>query len=708
MHFLPSLGKGESDKIIQLEEKILSLTKELRDMQSTLQGVNQRVHKESRWSQEVHTGGQNPADAAQPAMRETINSIQTKLDLLDNMTRVHDKTLISINNHLVGGSGGGDELGRGDQYNTLKNEILRELELRITLSCSACQSGVDSFQQQQQEDRERIRALEKQLSVMEQHHRQTVEVFQKELAHSQRCCVSVVDLERRLDALEKKVSSTAESYDVLNRHLDKEKLNSRLRDLERRLNGTVRKAEQKCSHMERSMKELLQREISKMQTSLSNQNHDHGLRIFNIEHDMTDVKDSLNGHRNRISQLENKTSDFDNKLTLAVGSCADTCAAQGQDNKTEDTVKTLEWKVTANKEDIQKFDTRLKDLSVSGDSMMNRISDLSRNVQEITALMGEKSDNLNNVLTDVKTLRINYSICSSAFSDIENDLHNLRNTTTSSFKKYQDELINLHRKIKSDESACSQVCSNLQEEVGKLKEEVEKCQDQCQISMTKHQKHIDAQNVITTKLGKELWSIQGELLGINLTFSSINDTLKKLGHTVQTHGSTITDLDTSRNKIFSQIDTIQDELDEHIVDSQEQFKNLSRDIQNFSINLLEEMGECRHAGEGLEKRLSKIENVCGRLDSLSENLQQVKSIISGHVSGLLTCVNGLNASIITQGEAIHNIEHVHLENIHGKMNDLNSKLLDIVNEFQIFTEQDFIGTYPEIYFLNCDTSVFDT
>lgn len=668
--------------------------KELHDIQSTLQGG--------------HSGGQNPADAAEPVMRETINSIQTKLDLLDNMTKLHDRTLISINNHLVNGNSPGSELDRGDQYNTMKNEILRELELRISLSCSACQSGVGSIRQQQQEDRERIRALEKQVSVMEQHHRQTVEVLERDLARSQRCCDSTVDLERRVGALEKKVSSIAEAYDVLHGRVEKElkgtngstgrgkaseeKLNSRLRELERRLNGTVRKAEQKCSHMESSMKEQLQREISKIRNSVISLNHDHGFKISNIGLDVEDLKDLVDDHKDRIKKLENKTSVFDSKLTSAVSVCAETCAAQGQNNMTEESVKTLQWKVIAQKEDLQRFETRLKDLSVSGDSMMNRISDLTNNVQEITSLMVENDENFNTVFSDLETLKMNCSVCSSAFSDMEKELSNLKNTTLNTFEKYQGEFINLHRKVNADESACSQVCSNLQEEVGKLKEEVEKCQDQCRISATEHQKQIDGQNVITNKLGKDLWSIQGELSGIKLTFSSINDSLKGLGHTVERHGSTITDLVTSKKKIFSQIEVIQDELDKHIEDSQEQFKNISQDIQNFSSSLLEETGECKRVGEGLEKRLFKMENVCARLDSLSENLQQIRKTISGHVSGLWTCVNELNTTVITQGGTIHRMENIYLENIYGKMDQLNSSLVGMGKKFQTFTEQDFIGT----------------
>lgn len=112
-----------------------------------------------------------PADAAQPLMKETISSIQNKIDHLYNRTqvsglhplcemtsaaatpfyilymgictlKVHDQTLLNINNHLV--NGGGNELdggprGGGNQMTTLKEEILTELERRVSLSCSACQ-----------------------------------------------------------------------------------------------------------------------------------------------------------------------------------------------------------------------------------------------------------------------------------------------------------------------------------------------------------------------------------------------------------------------------------------------------------------------------------------------------------------------------------------------------------------------------------------
>lgn len=63
-----------------MEEKIQRLTEKLQDFQSTM---NEHLHHEPV------RPGKNPADAAPPEIKETIHSIQTKLDQLDNRTKVH-------------------------------------------------------------------------------------------------------------------------------------------------------------------------------------------------------------------------------------------------------------------------------------------------------------------------------------------------------------------------------------------------------------------------------------------------------------------------------------------------------------------------------------------------------------------------------------------------------------------------------------------
>lgn len=85
-------GRDESEKIRQLEQKIQSLTKNLQDLQSSLNTMNEHFQMEAGKpgfsGGGTSSGGRNPADAAQPEIKETIHSIQTKLDQLDNRTQV--------------------------------------------------------------------------------------------------------------------------------------------------------------------------------------------------------------------------------------------------------------------------------------------------------------------------------------------------------------------------------------------------------------------------------------------------------------------------------------------------------------------------------------------------------------------------------------------------------------------------------------------
>ncbi|KPP71079.1 EMILIN-1-like, partial [Scleropages formosus] len=702
-------GRGDSEKMRELEEKIQSLTKELYDLQDTVRGMNEKSHEET---QKPGFSGKTPADAAQPEIKETIHSIQMKLDQLDNMTRAHDKTLVSINNHLVNGRGSGNDLDgvSGSKLITLKDEILRELEHRVSLSCSVCQSGVEDLRRQQQEDRERIFALEKLIHSIDRQHRQTLDSIRGDLASLQGCCDKVNELSRRLSEVEKKMILAENAQVAISDRLDKEltgltgtggnsrvteeKFNTHLQDLERRLNNTVQQTSENCDYLENNLKDYFQKELSDMQ-------HEYDYKISNLEADVTILRDAVYDQKKHLSRLENLTSHMDNELTSAVHHCTESCGSRqgtGRGDDTEDTMKSLQWRVITNEEEIQRFDTRLKDLTVTGDSLMDKVVDLSHDVRKIKALTGENGEHLNRIVTEIENLGRNVDDCGIC-SSLENELALLKNNTNRAFEKWQVDINNMQNRIDNDETTCSQVCSSLQEEVGKLKEEVEKCSGQCKISLERitgggdldTEKPLDGHSVISSTSHGSLKSIQGELSEVILTFSSINDTLKGLEHSVQKHDSVITDLSNTKDKIISEIDKIQMEMNEHNEDSKSRFDQVSREIHRFSNNFMVEMGDCKRSGEGLEKRLSKMEGVCGRLDTISDSLQRIREGLNKHVSGLWSCVHSLNSTVITHSGFIDDIQNIQLDGIHRKIKHLNSSMLHILHEVRNFSSQDFVG-----------------
>ncbi|XP_015247385.1 PREDICTED: EMILIN-1-like [Cyprinodon variegatus] len=692
--------EGESETIRDLQDTITGLKKELHDMKTTIDGINKKLPSLN--------GATVPADSAQPFMKETISSIQTKLDQLYNRTQVHDETLVNINNHLV--NGGGNELdgnagrGGGNQLNTLKEEILTELERRVSLSCSSCQAGVEDLRRQQAEDRERIRALEKLISSMEQNVRQNLEISRRESERSQTCCNTITELERQLFNFDTRLTSTSDKCDSIKARLDKElagiggrgggvsedRFNSRLRELEKRLNNTLRKTEQRCTNTGSNLKESIQRDFTQLRNTVLTQLEDQTVKIQQLERRVLNLEHTDEKHNQRLDKLENSTVFLDRKLTSTAKMCNETCGHKGKGPTTDETVKTLEWRVVTNQEHIKRFNNTLNELSVTGDSLINKVFDLHDDVNKIIAVTGQNGEHFNRIVTEIDTLSRGFKDCL-VCRDIEEDLRLLNSSTKVGLDNCQRELTDLRRKVDSGESTCSQVCSNLQEEVGRLREEVEECTGQCKNGINDLKKHLDGHTSRGDQLGGDLTSIRGELANVMVTFNSINNTLKDLGRTVRTHGTTLIDLSHTNDVTMSLVKDVQEELTEHNEDSKIQFDNLGRELQIIRSNYVTEVGECRRSSEGLDQRLSKLEGVCGRLDSFTDSLEKIKDGLNRHVSGLWGCVNGLNDTVTYQGELIDNIQNIQLERVHSRIHRLNSSVLDLGKQFTVFREQDFRG-----------------
>lgn len=134
-----------------------------------------------------------------------------------------------------------------------------------------------------------------------------------------------------------------------------------------------------------------------------------------------------------------------------------------------------------------------------------------------------------------------------------------------------------------------------------------------------------------------------------------------------------------------------DGLQKDLTDTKTRFSGLGKEIQIIKSNYVTEIGDCRRTSDGLDRRLTKVEGVCGRLDSFSDSLEKITGGLNHHVSELWSYVNGLNGTVSTQGSAIGNIQNVHLVKIHSNMDKLNSSLVHLAKEFHDFKELDFKG-----------------
>ncbi|KAM7405563.1 hypothetical protein PAMP_000004 [Pampus punctatissimus] len=741
------MGQVDNEKMRQLEEKIHSLTKNLQDLQSSMNERNK-----PSFSGSGSSGGRNPADAAQPEIKETIHSIQTKLDQLDNRTQAHDKTLVSINNHLVNGKGNELEGGSfGGGLNSLKEEILRELERRVSLSCSSCQAGVEDLRRQQQEDRERIRALEKHLNVMEVRYQQGLDGLRREVVNSQGCCSTISDLQNRITDAERKISLVSENFDVLQTRLDRELspgggstkedggfrggagdgggvgvggrdlvlTEDKLEDLERHVNNTMEQTKQTCLHLENNLTENFHRKLGDLRTVFLDRFDDQAFRIADVELDVGQVKAHVSDHYKSLAKLQNATSI----LSQRVEDCG--CGGSGRGGVLEDgggraverggagrggtwgtgegllgkggerdntTKKSLEWRVIANEDQIRHFNTQLKDLSVSGDSLYDKVVDLSHDVRKIKDLTGDHGEHFNRIVTEVELLGQDCELC----RRLDDELQKLNNHSQHALNHMENRIKRLQIRMDSEGG-----CSRLQDEgpstptgggsggsrvVGGGSRAGGSNGTSVRGSGLNTEKPLDGHSVIGGSINNnQLKSLQAELSEVILTFSSINDTLKGLEHMVQKHGSVIADLGNTKDKIISELDKIQQEVTEHVEESRDRLDGMYHDVRRFESTLLLETADCKRSADGLEKRLSKMEDVCGRLDGVSESIHKIRDGLNRHVSSLWTCVSGLNDTVIRHGGVLDVIQRNH-DDVQSHMKNLNFSLNQAVTRLQNFSE----------------------
>ncbi|CAL8394562.1 unnamed protein product [Gadus morhua 'NCC'] len=686
-------GDGDGQKVRQLEEKIRGLTKHLHTMQTTLTSVTSTLSG--------LTGVGVPADAGRPPMKDTIHHIQNRLDQLSNRSQVHDQTLLRINHRMQEGGGNtvdGSPEGTpppGVKLHTLKEEILTQLEGRVALSCSSCQAGVEDLRRQQKTDQDRIRSLEKLLGSLAQDLRRSEETSRRETGRSSACCSTLEDLGARLASVELRLGSSSAAHDVLKGRLDKElsgaggggkgrvteeRLSGRLRELEKRLNTTVRKAEQRCSNTGSNMKDVVQREVAQLRNAVFRLLDDHAFRIGKVELDLTVLGDTVTAHSGRLGRLENATALLERGLVAAANACSEACGPDRGGGATEDAVKTLQWRVVSNQDDLRRFDTRLRDLSVSGDSLKDLVDDLGEDLKRIQGETGAGRERLGRVLTEVETLGRGVARCA-VCRTVEGDLRAFSNATGAALARCEEGLEDLRRRSAADGSACSQVCSTLQEEVGRLREEVEACGRRCD----------DGLADLREELGNRTARLDGALGEAGVAMAALNGSLQSARWTLQQYGGDLLDLSSANDDIIADVNSIQGELQDHLEDSGRRFSGLDRLLTELRSDVLTEVGACRSSSEGLERRLARLEALGGRLDAVSVGLRSVKTGLNRHVSGLWRHLEGLNVTVTTQGGAIQDLERVQLVEVRSRVGALNTTLLNLTQEFHRFSTQDFMG-----------------
>ncbi|XP_039202022.1 EMILIN-1 [Crotalus tigris] len=661
-------GHRDSAKVQQLEEKVQSLTKQLQDLQSTMQANNAKLTEDVRRAMETSLNGKQPADAAaHPEMKETLNEIQRHLQRLDNRITSHE------NGRGTGGSG-----------SDVRGEVIREVERRLQDSCASCQTGVEGLKRQQADDHDRMRALEKLLSSQDQRNREAVSAIQQHVSRlaeqlPKACCPQ---RESRVGELERRLETVSDSVAALNEHVGGRpqpqapwSVDSRMTEMESRVNTTQRSLEEHLVDLQVMLQGAddrlgrAERQLDFLFSRLNDFQSHVGRALANLSRDIGGLKDSSLQQQGALERVR-----------VSVHACTQICTEPGnQDSQISSILSDLERRVLDNEGQLRLLGSNLHQLDVSG------------KLRNLQGLVGANSEALSKLAGEIGELENQMVISMSAGPP---DLIRYSNRTNKRLDKLEQEVERL------EHHPCSQSCSQLWGEMRQLREQVETCQTACQpmgkkpalgTEQGETSKPLDGFSVTGGSSSIHLQSLQGELSEVILGFSSLNETLAGLQATVEKHETDIHELGTTKDRIITEINRVQQDVTEHVGESDVRFQDLGHEIHRFSGTLQVEASDCRRASGGLAERLTKLEGTCERLDHVSGSLRKIKEGLDKHISALWGCIHEVNGTLRSHGTLLEKIHGSQLGTIHRHLSTLNGSLHTLKGQLHDLTLQDFTG-----------------
>ncbi|XP_072436266.1 EMILIN-1b [Chiloscyllium punctatum] len=732
-------GGMDSDKSHEMEEKIQKLNQEIHNLQSTIRGMNEKFQDEIQKAIEIAMNGRQPADAAShPDMKETINEIQRKLHQIDNRVKEHDGEINLLNTIKPAGGAQVSQSETGQKWSDLKEELVREVEHRVQNSCFSCRADIELLRQLQEEDRQRLRELGRIFNATEQHNRHLIESIHKHISEMPEsgpnlCCVDIDSTKAKLEDVEQKLTSLSDEVGVLNQRLDhqlpglssgsspwNDQFHKRFQHIERRLNQTEKNLEKR------------------IMSHLKNLRHEFGGRIYGNEERVNTivsvvgngtvfddwVRDTVTGLGEDIAKLKNivgadgenlvtvtsSVHDLESKLQIAVNGCAQICSppqvtvTDDDQNPSEmlDILTKLQTNIMKNEANIQNIGSNIHNLTIGGNSFKNMLHQFGQDVEQVKRKMHSNVEQMDFISSSLRDLdsKIQSAIETSVTecNTMKDEILLQQNEINMRVNELTEELEKLKEKAGRSEYNCSSMCSTFQKELNRLKEELREPANNYKdllFKMETFNKTLDRFGMFGGNLGVDLGLMQGELKDVIVTFNSINSTLKSLQDFVhkQSHNTNMlnTTFSESTDRLITDISRIQEELTGHIEDSNNKFINFQNELAKFNGHMVVEIAECRESSEGLDHRVSKLENICVKLDSVSQSLEKIKEGLNRHVSSLWNCQRELNTTLQTHSGTLRNIQDTQLGILNQKIRMLNQSMAEIHTTVHNFTIQDFIG-----------------
>ncbi|XP_077126423.1 EMILIN-2 isoform X1 [Ranitomeya variabilis] len=164
-------------------------------------------------------------------------------------------------------------------------------------------------------------------------------------------------------------------------------------------------------------------------------------------------------------------------------------------------------------------------------------------------------------------------------------------------------------------------------------------------------------------LKTELGMVKIDLYQIEDSVDLLNDKFGSLKDQVQGINSTVMD---NQLGLLAKVEVVQKLFDgtSDVSTNDNCCNNIQDNFEVLKRELTADKGKCPENAQGVRNelsnvnaRVSKLENVCGKLDTISGSLQRIKDGLNKHVTSLWNCINKINGTIKSHSTDIYGLNN---------------------------------------------------
>ncbi|XP_075684474.1 EMILIN-2 [Rhinoderma darwinii] len=164
-------------------------------------------------------------------------------------------------------------------------------------------------------------------------------------------------------------------------------------------------------------------------------------------------------------------------------------------------------------------------------------------------------------------------------------------------------------------------------------------------------------------LKTELGMVKFDLYRIEDSVDLLNDKFGSLKDQVQDMNSTVRD---THLGLSAKVDVVQKlfKSTSDVSTNGNCCNNLQDNFEVLKRELTADKGKCPENSQGIrnelsnvDARVSKLENVCGKLDTISGSLQRIKDGLNKHVTSLWNCINKINGTMKSHSNDIYGLKN---------------------------------------------------